>query len=61
MRLCAGGPGGGEAVGIGKLLLGTEFGREAGQVEVGINEFDGELGNLFDDLTGDTGDMGAPD
>ena len=55
-----GGEGGGEGVGIGELVIGAEFGREAGQVEVGVDDFDGELCKVFGDFAGDAGAMGAP-
>jgi hypothetical protein len=41
-------------------VVGAEFGGEAGQVEIGGDEFDGELCNIFDDFAGDAGAMGAP-
>jgi len=53
-----GGEGGGEAVGVGELAIGAEFGGGAREVEVGFDEFDGELGNVFDNFAGGAGAMG---
>ena len=54
------GEGGGKAVGVGEFVVGAEFGGCAGEVEIGIDDFDGELCNVFDDFAGDAGAMGAP-
>ncbi len=55
-----GGQGGGEAVGIGEFVVGAEFGGGAGQVEVGVDDFDGELTHVFDDFARNAGAVGAP-
>jgi len=54
-----GGQGGGEAVGVGEGGLRTKFGCGGGQVEVG-GDFDGELGEVFDDFSGCAGAFAAP-
>jgi hypothetical protein len=54
-----GGEGGGEAVGVGEFVVGAEFGGGAGQVESGVDEFDGELAYIFEDFAGDAGAVGA--
>jgi len=52
-----GSQGGGETVGIGELVVGAEFGGGVGQVEVGVDDFDGELTHIFDDFARDAGAM----
>jgi hypothetical protein len=36
-------------------VVGTEFGGRAGQVEGGVDDFDGELTYVFDDFARDAG------
>ena len=48
-----GGQGGGEGVGVGEFVVGAEFGGGAGEVQAGVDEFDGELADIFDDFAGD--------
>ena len=55
-----GGESGGEAVDVGELVIGAEFGSYAGQVEIGSDDFDGKLCNVFEDFAGDAGAVGAP-
>ncbi len=40
-------------------MVGAEFGGRAGQVEGGVDDFDGEMGNVFDDFARDAGAVGA--
>lgn len=54
------GHGGGEGVDVGEFVIGAEFGGDAGEAGVGGNQFDGELGSVFEDFAGDAGAVGAP-
>ena len=58
--LALGSQDGSEAVGIGEFVIGAEFGGGAGEGEIGFDDFDGELCNVFDDFAGDAGAVGAP-
>jgi len=42
-------------------VIGAEFGGGAGEVEVGGDEGDGELGDVVENFAGDAGSFGAPD
>jgi len=53
--LAIGGQGSGEAAGIRELVVGAEFGGEAGQLEIGVDDIDGELAYVFEDLAGYAG------
>jgi hypothetical protein len=52
--------GGGEAIGVEQFVLGTEFGRAARQFEIGVADFQRELGNVFRDFHFDARSLGAP-
>ena len=54
------GEGGGEAIGVGEFLLGFEFCGAAGEFDVGGDYGDGKLGDLREDLAGDTRALIAP-
>jgi hypothetical protein len=54
------GEGCGEGVDVGEFVFGAQFGGEAGQLEIDVNEFQGELGDVFEDFTGDSRALGSP-
>jgi len=54
------GEGGGETVGVGEFLFGSEFGGTASQFQVGGDDLQRKLGDVLDDLAGDAGAFGAP-
>ena len=54
------GEGGGEAIGVGELMLGFEFGGEAGEFVIGVHKLDGKLGDVGEDFERDAGPFGAP-
>jgi hypothetical protein len=55
------GEGGGEAVEVREFVVRAKFGGGAGEDEVGGDEGDGKLGDVFEDFAGEAGSFGAPD
>src|SRR5690348_834466 len=54
------GQGGCETVCVGEFVFSAKFGGGASQVKASFDDFDGELAQVFKDLAGDAGAMGAP-
>src|SRR5260370_6456042 len=59
-RFALEGESGGETIGVRQFVLGAKFGGGAGQFEVGVDNFQGELSDVLDDFPSDAGAFGAP-
>ena len=55
------GEGGGEAVDVGEIEVGFEFGSLARELDIRWDQMDRQLGNLFENLPGDSRALVAPD
>jgi len=56
-----GGEGGGEAVDVGEIEIGFEFGGVACEVDIRWDQMDRQLGNLRENMPGDSRALVAPD
>ena len=56
-----GGEGGGEAVDVGEIEIGFEFGGVARELDIRCDQMDRQLGNLFENMLGDSRALVAPD
>src|SRR6266481_10129836 len=54
------GEGGGETVGVREFVLGAEFGGGMRQVEIGVHDFERDLGDVLDGFAGHAWAFGAP-
>jgi len=55
------GEGGGETVDVGEIEIGFEFGSVARELDIRWDQMDRQLGNLFENLPGDSRALVAPE
>ncbi len=55
------GEGGGEAVDVGEIVVGFEFGSVARELDIRWDQVDRQLGNLRENMVGESGALVAPD
>jgi hypothetical protein len=55
------GEGGGEAVDVGEIVVGFEFGGVARKLNIRWDQVDRQLGNLRENMVGESGALVAPD
>src|SRR5258707_1610508 len=54
------GKSGGKTVRVLEFVFGAEFSGATGQFQIGVDDLQGELGDVLDDFSGEAGAFGAP-